>query len=177
MKKLNIKDFNSLAKNIVSSDFLILDKKLTVNPKLQKKYKVLSLDEIIKNIKELCRTLNLINIERNFRLIIYVENSFNKDILDLLLRDFKKNLKITSSVEEVKKKTYFHNILIIIGNIEDNILKSFFLNNIYLIHILSEKLSLTINGSYNMQNNVLNIKKLTFLVTILLTIIKDYKDA
>ena len=177
MEKLNKGNFNCLTKNIVNSDFLILDNKFFINSKFQKKYKVFSISEIIKNIKEFCRTLKLLDTKYNFQLVLYVENNFNKTIIDLLLQGVNKNLKIISSVKEVPKKTSYYTILVVIGNVEDNILKILFSNNIYLLHIVSEKVSSIISGSYNMQNSVVNIKKLVFLITILLTIIKNYRNA
>jgi hypothetical protein len=177
MEKLNKGDFNCLTRNIINSDFLILDTKSYRHSKFQKKYKILSINEVIKNIKEFCRTLKLLNNKSNFQLLIYVENNFNKSILDLLLQNINKDIKIVASTAEISKKLSFSSILIVIGNIEDNKLKSLLSNNIYLMHIISEQISPIISGTYNMQNSVLNIKKLIFLATILLTIIKDYKNA
>jgi hypothetical protein len=180
---------NLLYNSLIDSDFLLLAdfKKTNVNLITKKiKFKnnsLLALDSfsILKTIKQMIRIIK--SLQNNPQgSVIYIVLTSNSQFYFLLKTLFN---KITSKRLEIKVenslnfKTNLHtnsnfatNMVLNLDDFSRNsenflLFKRLFSKNIFFLYKINSQVELNVLGSYKIYNNILNLKKIIFLIVLL----------
>ena len=153
--------------NLVNSDFLILKRSNDGTNYICNPY------EIVKNIKELSNLISGLSNSADLKFVFYSENLNIVQYLKLSLKELNlnsKNILVTTNSREI-----IHSnskvIVFILGNYNFNIINYFLENAIYSIYFINNNNKLFVSGSYNMLNDLSNLKKIIFFITLLSKII------
>lgn len=174
---------NLLYNSLIDSDFLLLtDFK---NPKVNlitkkinfKNNSLLTLDSfsILKTIKQMIRIIK--SLQNNPQgSVIYIVLTSNSQFYFLLKTLFN---KITSKRLQIKvenslnfKSNFATNMILNLDDFSinsDNFLlfKRLFSKNIFFLYKINSQIELNVLGSYKIYNNILNLKKIIFLIVLL----------
>lgn len=180
---------NLLYNSLLKSDFLILsdvNKKtnnlITKNIKL-KNSNIITLDSlsILKSIKQMVKTIELLK-KNSKKVIIYIILSSNYQFYFLLKSFFNKNFvkNIDIKVENSLNFKTDHNTASMILNLDtfSNKSEHFLLfkhllsKKIYLLFKINSNVEFNFLNSYKIYNDILNFKKILFLIVLLQYIIK-----
>lgn len=153
--------------HLVDSDFLILKRTDKGTNYVCNPY------EIVKNIKELSSLVSGLNHSKDLKFVFYSENLNVVQYLRLSLKELgldSKNIFVTTNSREITSGNS-KAIVFILGNYNSNIVNHFLENSIYSIYFINKNNKSFISGSYNMFNDLSNLKKIIFFITILSKII------
>jgi hypothetical protein len=171
-----------LIKHLINYNFLFLDKKSDnatkysriVKEQIQFKSKtkkegiqILEIEQLIKNLKQLTRTLQFIKKQKRHALYLDVDNSYIKQILNIFVDKNKKILdrvKIENIYRKTRLKLELNSIIRL--NKEVNPTKLFY-KNYFVIHDINSKLEGNNFGTYKLFNNLNDWKKLIFFLMLI----------
>ena len=163
MKKINDTNF---VKDLINSDFLILNK--------NEKFKVLNLMELNKELKQLIRLLQLL-LETRAPLYIIVENKHTANFISKFFEAFSTKVDIFVQTS-ILKKTEKAGLLLVLEESafskSESFLKKLFRNNFFLVNKINSKVEKEFLGYYKIFNDVSDIKKITFILTLIRNVLK-----
>lgn len=184
-KKIN----TLLFKNLVETEFLLLSSRLDHN---ERKFNFglvlnnldgkisLSLDvfELVKTLKQQIRILQFLNKQTNKNLSICSSSKYVTSFLTLYQRDYTMSSFITIENNLSKTKSYSKGLqcLMLLEESLDNntsALRKLAEENIFIVSKVNAKVESNCNGTYKIYNDLLNFKKLTFLVALINTVLKN----
>jgi uncharacterized protein YjgD (DUF1641 family) len=169
-----------LLESIINSDFLFLDQDNKKNLRYAKsiinlnKFRSTSLNpfETLKSIKQLTRSLQYLSKQNNKVLHILVENKQYLSVINSFLS--KKDSKVSFLVKDFLVKEEISRLssqsLLLLNTVVKNdkkLLKRLFDNNIFLINKINSKMEANNFGAYKVYNDLINFKKLIFLLVII----------
>jgi hypothetical protein len=177
-----------LFKNLVETEFLLLSNRLDHN---ERKFNFglalnsldgkisLSLDvfELVKTLKQLIRILQFLNKQTDKQLNICSSTKYVSSFLEL----YKKNhittsfIKIESNSSKVKNYSKGVQCFMLLEEPLDNktsVLRKLIEENIFIVSKINARVELSSNGTYKVYNDLLNFKKLTFLIALVHIILK-----
>lgn len=159
--KLNLKLYRSL----LQSDFFLM--KNNINNKLSS-VSILDIPSLLVNIKQLIRILHMINNTPSFKLVIFIDDKHNYFILKSLLKNYNKIIISTTFTTSALKDSIC--LMLSPSVLSINLYKRLFNNNFYIINNINSNLELNNTGAYKIFNDLNDIKKLVFLVSLIKSI-------
>lgn len=186
---MNRKINTVLLKSIIDTEFLILSEKpqevgskfeckVSNRGKIKTKFS-LNLFEILKNLKQIVRILQFLKNKNEGELIVCCPDSQISSFLNL----YKKELKCSHSLKieldcrrTFSKSRRLKSLLLLeepLGN-KSSVFKKLFAENILIISKINSSLEIDSNGTYKMYNDLSNLKKLAFLVTLIDHVLSTY---
>ena len=180
-KKFNI----TLLKSIIETEFFLLSsnlKRKTNNFNLAtslQKDAVFGLDtfELVKNLKQLVRTLQFLNEKKKF-FVFCSPNKNSLGLLDLYCSKLNLNKLITIQNDSTKIAFSYKSTQALLSLDEDSPknntvgLVKLLEKNILIIHKINSRSELKNFGAYKIYNDLSNYKKLAFLITLFHQILK-----
>ena len=187
-KKIN----SNLLKSLINTEFLILQGK----PKLKvKKFKhnisnridrkidaSLDLFELVKSLKQFVRILQLLKGYEKSRLVVSSTNKsiysflklYDKKMMDLAFLDVR--LECTRSFGVSKS---VRSLLLLDESVENKVthIQKFLREKILLITALNSMKEGNTSGTYKIYNDVLDFKKLAFLMTLISSVVTNTKKS
>jgi hypothetical protein len=177
MKK---KLLSKLYKSILTSDFFLLQnsfkkQNVYIDKVVGLKSNLNSLDfyELIQSIKQFIRILFFVKSSKKFTFYIKVDSSFDYDLLKEFLRMYPVSFHIKVEQQHVIKQTQKKGISFLLllekaQNRKDvNLFDTLLYNRIYLTHKINSKIEVNSNGIYKMYNDLLDFKKIVFLIVLI----------
>lgn len=162
MKKINNTNF---IKELIDSDFLILNK--------NKNFEVLNLMELNKELKQFIRLLQFL-VDTKFPLYIIVNNKNTVNFINSFFEKFSTKIEIIVQTS-ITKKSKNSGLLLILEestSIKNEVLlKKLFRNNFFLVNKMNSKIEKEFLGFYKIFNEINDIKKLVFLLTLIRNIL------
>lgn len=182
-KKIN----TNLLRSIVETDFALLSKSLkknsrsldlTVNLRKDKTLRVLDLFELSKNLKQFVRIIHF--LRRQDSKNMYVCSS-NKQILGILNKYLEENkdkefIKVQSNFAKINGKFDSVQSLLILEEpliSHNNVFKKLFEKNILVVNKINSILENNNYGTYKIYNEILDLKKLIFLIVLIKQTVSD----
>ena len=177
-KKINIK----LLKSIIETDFLLFTGTMNMNLKTLKYYNnfnsgkdviyTLEAFELIKTLKQFVRFLQFLNSHQSKCLHIC---SSSKQILGFLSRYIEENslrdlITIQNNFTKIKSNsTELESLLLLEEPLKahKNIFKKLFEEDILVVNKINSKIERNNFGTYKIFNNMLDFKKLVFLIVLI----------
>jgi len=163
MKKINNTNF---VKDLINSDFLILNK--------NENFKVLNLMELNKELKQFIRLLQLL-IETKAPLYIIVENKHTANFISKFFETFSTKVEIFVQTTIIKKSENAGLLLILEESAHsknESFFKKLFRNNFFLVNKINSNIEKEFLGYYKIFNDVSEIKKMVFILTIIRNVLK-----
>jgi hypothetical protein len=163
MKKINNTNF---VKDLINSDFLILNK--------NENFKVLNLMELNKELKQFIRLLQLL-IETKAPLYIIVENKYTANFIGKFFESFSTKIEIFVQTNIIKKSEKAGLLLILEESSfskNESFFKKLFRNNFFLVNKINSNIEKEFLGYYKIFNDVSDIKKMVFVLTLIRNILK-----
>ena len=177
-----------LFKNFVETEFLLLSSRLEHN---ERKFNFglalnnldgktsFSLDifELVKTLKQLIRILQFLNKQTNKQLSICSSTKYVACFLELYRKDHITNSFVTIENNLSRVKSYSKGVqcFMLLEEPLDNktsVLRKLIEKNIFIVSKINAKVELNSNGTYKVYNDLLNFKKLTFLIALIHIILK-----
>ena len=171
----------ALYKSLINSDFILLNSNSieknafltnSVQSSLGPKISTLDVLALVKSCKQFIRLLQFLKLQRRPILDITVDNRQHYFLLKEYLFEFQLALKININfVSPSRNKkalgTQFH-LLLGSSNFlsSKNLEKKLFLENNFLITKINSRVELKSNGSYKIYNDILDFKKIVFLIVL-----------
>ena len=177
--KPKIKTF--LAKSLIESDFLLLENVKSKNlkhfqSKIQSKsftntISSLELFQLTKTLKQFIRTLQYLKSRKKRHLHILLENQQYIELLHLFLKDNEINCSYSIKSNLVGEKDYqsFSQLFLMLDSAlknNKNIFRRFFESNIFLVQKINSSFEKKNWGSYKIYNNIVDYKKILFLIIL-----------
>lgn len=172
---------NLFLKSLIESDFLFLEQKARPQLKFLNSFSKINKNsgwtfidpvETTKNIKQLVRTLRFLKNQNSTFLHCLVENKQYLDIIQTFLKSV--SLVTPVSVKETLPNKNLSpdtlQLLILLNfslNNKETFLKRLFDKNIFLISKINSKLEKNNWGTYKIYNDLMDIKKIIFLLVII----------
>jgi len=180
---------NLLYNSLINSDFLLLSdfkhKKINLITKQVKlkehSLSVLDSFSLLKSVKQMIKVLE--NLKKNPKgATIYIVLTSNSQFYFLLKSFFDKNktnnlqIKIENSfnfkTDSVLKKDYSINMILNLDNFSKTsanflLFKRLFSKNILFLFKINSQIEINSLGSYKIYNNILNLRKIIFLIVLL----------
>lgn len=177
-----------LFKNLVETEFLVLSTRLDsngrkfnfgVNSKNIDHNTLFSLDifELVKTLKQLIRILQFLSKQKHKRLSICSSTKSVASFLELYQREYKTNsfVKIEDNLNKAKNFSKGIQCLMLLDEPLDNKTSAFnklIEENILIISKVNSRLESNHNGTYKVYNDLLNFKKLIFLIALINIVLK-----
>jgi len=158
MKKLNNTNF---VKELIDSDFLILNR--------NKNFEVLNLMELNKELKQFIRLLQFL-ADTKSPLYIIVDNKHTVNFVSKFFENFSTKAEVIVQTSVMKKNGKSGLLLILEESAlskNEFLFKSLFRNNIFLVGKMNCKQEKEFLGFYKIFNEVNDIKKLVFILTLI----------
>lgn len=176
-KKIN----TSLLRSIIETDFALLSKclkensrslDLAVSIKDDKMLRVLDIFELAKNLKQFVRVIQF--LKRQDSKSMYVCSS-NKQILGILNKYLEENkdkqfIKVQSNFAKINGKFDSVQSLLVLEEplvSHNNVFKKLFEKNILLVNKINSIVENNNYGTYKIYNEILDLKKLIFLIVVI----------
>jgi len=160
---------------LVKSDFLSLESASKVIAKKDLSYTFSDPFDISRSIKEFLKSLrDLKKRGKKMSINIYVEDNFKKNFLEMCFTEANvvRNVNIITSMKDVQNLAKDNQLLIIIGNPKESKYKNLLLNKFYRFHVINNHIRQSVCGCYVVHNSMSDMKKLVFLVLLILKVIK-----
>ena len=184
MKKLNL----NLLKTLVETDFTVvsLSKKLKTSKlscfdstisfsNSNDKIASLDLHELVKTLKQTLRLIQFINNKDKNQLLIHGSNKQYLNLLSLELSSFQKKVTINERFTKTSNVDNISQLLLLLedslGN-KKRILKKLFEDQIFLINKINSKVEINNWGTYKVNNELDDFKKLIFIIVLLKHVLK-----
>jgi hypothetical protein len=176
-------------KDLVDSDFLLIDspkkpiyhhnKKYFIRAKYNYSI-VLDLIESNQNLKQFIRNLQYLTKKRVHLLQIligneYLEELFRETILEEKLDNKIKTITVFSQAKNLQK---IQNVFLAIGNRPEELSDYYFLEkNLLLVNEINLNISLRCAGHYRLYNDIKNLNKSTFVLSIICQVLKIHYES
>jgi len=159
---------------LVKSDFLSIEPMSQVVAKKSLNYKFTDPFEISRSIKEFLRSLKDVRSKGKVVMNIYVEDKFKKYFLEMCFKEANliQNINIITSIKEVQKLSKENQFLLIIGYPKERKYRDLLLNQFYRFHVINNRGQQRVDGCYVIHTSMSDVKKLVFLVILILKVIK-----
>jgi hypothetical protein len=156
-------------KNLIESDFLFIESskkqqnnsKLILKLNISKKLEILNLLDTNRDLKQLIRSLQFLNIKSN--IFLGVEDFFQADLFKELLTNFNNSscIQIITDLSFLPKKSKTA-LFLLLGTtkIDSSML---FEKGFFLIHRLNSSIEKNAFGTYKIFNDLEDLKKIIFL--------------
>jgi hypothetical protein len=173
-----------LYKSIIDSDFLLLNKSSVTNSfyiknriSINKNTCLISLNifELVKSLKQFIRVLQFLKKQDNSTLNIIVQDKQVSLLLKELLKDYNERIVISFgfSYKENVNKEKIEMYLVLESILSKNqLFRHLFNNNIFLISTINPIYEFNNHGIYKIFNDLNDLKKLIFLVSLIKKIYK-----
>jgi hypothetical protein len=157
---------------LIQGDFLIYKK---TSVKAQNKHTISNPQEILLELKQQIKVFKKIQSIGNFKICLYVEDHYIKDMLQLTQEEIKNDRIVVCGSSEISylKKSHNKNIVVVIGTINNNVKKFFIDNNIFIISILDIRSNFSYDGLYRVKNSFKSLKKVVWFISLLDLAIKN----
>jgi len=157
---------------LIQGDFLTYKK---ISIKTRKNHIILNPQEILLDLKQQIKLFGQIKDLRNFKICLYIEDNYIKDMLELTKKEINnENIVICSSSDlSYLKKGYSGNVVVVIGKVSHNAKKFFVDNNIFIISILDIENKVNNDCIYRVKGSFKTIKKIVWFVSLLDLVIKN----
>jgi hypothetical protein len=176
-KKLNI----TLVKNLIESDFLLLDSQskksvryFNAKTKTYSQFDTISLDvlQLAKALKQFIRVFQFIKTQEKPRINIWVENEQHLEIFDRILGEYTAAYSVTVTVGLSRDSQAFNfsRLLLVLGktlNNDKNVFKKLFESNIFLVSKINSGLEAKNWATYKIYNQLNDYKKIIFLSVLI----------
>lgn len=169
------KNIYKLIDVLVKSDFLSLQSGSKVVAKKDLNYTFSDPFDVSRSIKEFLLSLkDLKKRGGKMGVNIYVEDNFKKNFLQMCFTEANviQNVNIITSMKEVQKLAKSNQLLVIIGNPEESKYKNLLFNKFYRLHVINNYAHQKVGGCYVIHNSMSDMKKLIFLILLILKVIK-----
>jgi hypothetical protein len=130
---------------------------------------VIELFELIKNLKQLIRTMQFLDQQQKRKLILYSSNKTISGFLHLYFDElhFNQFVDVQSQFLKVNFDSKSTRVLFLIEEILKENSANFLKKNISIVSKINSKLELKSFGIYKIHNDVSNYRKIAFIVTLL----------
>lgn len=175
----------SLYNSLLTSDFFLLNSpnlnknNSFINHNISAKTVMQSLNfyDLIKSIKQLIRLLHFLKQNKLHCIYIKVDNKYHYYLLKQFLISYPcphLNIKIQDTLSFKPQRAKTLSFLILLENnqslLDKNLFKRLYNNNIFLINKINSKVEYNNGGTYKIYNDLLDFKKVIFLITLINTI-------
>lgn len=168
------KNIYKLVDVLLKSDFLTLERTSQVVASKHLTYKFLDPFEITRSVKEFLRSLRDVRSNGTVMVNIYVEDKFKKHFLDMCFSESNvhSNVNVITSMKEVHKLVKENQLLLVIGSLKEGKYKDLLFHEFYRIHVVNGRQFQKIDGCYVIPNSMTDLKKIVFLIILILKVIK-----
>lgn len=168
------KNIYKLIEVLVKADFLALERTSEIIASKNLTYKFLDPFVMTRSIKEFLRSLKDVKAKGNVMVNIYVEDKFKKHFLDMCFEEANVNssVNVITSMKEVHKLVKDNQLLLVIGSLKEGKYKDLLLHQFYRIHVINTHQHQKIDGCYVIPNSMADLKKIVFLILLILKVIK-----
>lgn len=168
------KNIYKLVDVLVKSDFLTLERTSQVIASKNLTYKFLDPFEITRSVKEFLRSLRDVKTRGDVMVNIYVEDKFKKHFLDMCFAEANvhSNVNVITSMKEVHKLVKENQLLLVIGSLKEGKYRDLLFHQFYRIHVVNSRQHQKIDGCYVIPNSMTDLKKIVFLILLILKVIK-----
>jgi hypothetical protein len=169
---------NILFRSVLETEFFLLSSNLKKNNSStlgvlisKSKILVVELFELIKNLKQLIRTMQFLDQQQKKKLILYSSNKNITGFLHLYLSElyFSQFINVQSQFLKVNSNSNSKStrVLLLLEKLLKENSANFLKKNISVVSKVNSKLEPKNAGIYKIHNDVSNYKKLAFIVTLL----------